>query len=88
MDELIRRIETSLLELSSEVFVLRNQVVKAQDHNQRLALELESLRKVLDEKRVVSAEEVEITQVLDDVDDEELFTSLISEEVPDKKYPH
>jgi hypothetical protein len=88
MSESLRKLETAVMELGSEVYTLRNQMIKTKDLNERLVKMFECLRKVLDEKNVITREEFDLSVVMDQLPDAEGQVIWSDLEDDAKKYSH
>ena len=67
MEDAIRKLESTVLELGTEVYVLRNQLTKASSRNEQMLKIIQSLQKLLDEKNLISTEDFEIAIKLEDI---------------------
>jgi len=90
MDDAIRKLESTVLELGTEVYVLRNQLTKATSRNEQMLKIIQSLQKLLDERNLISSEDFEIAIKLDDMaqSDGAGMDELRVQDTDSKKYSH
>jgi hypothetical protein len=90
MEDAIRKLESTVLELGTEVYVLRNQLTKASSRNEQMLKIIQSLQKLLDEKNLISTEDFEIAIKLEDISQSEggAMEDLRLQDADSKKYSH
>lgn len=67
MNDAFRRLESTVMELGTEMFIMKNQLNRTTEQNERLLKIFRTLQTVLDEKDVISHEDLEIALKVQDV---------------------
>jgi regulator of replication initiation timing len=89
-DAAFRRLESTVMELGTEIFVIKNQLNRTSEQNEKLLKIIHSLQKVLDEKDVVSHEDLEVALKVHDITLPDSFDRERAEDALDdpKKFSH
>ena len=91
MEDLVNKLETTILELGTEIQVLRTQMTKVSDENDRVVRVIDTIQKLLDEKNLITQEDLEVALRIEGEDllrsDQDEFEALLDTE-QFKKYTH
>jgi hypothetical protein len=89
MGDALRRLETAVMELGSEIYVIKNQLSRTNDQNEKLLKVFRSLQKILDERDLISHEDLEIALKTEEISLPDNFEHETDHDSNDpKKFSH